>query len=191
VLVAVALTALLECGRAARHERSYRFRRPAGVRIPQAPRRSTAHGTRGPLISRTPQDARKRQLRVPHSKKSAAPMGRFISRQAGGLHYGGEHPAMGRLRSRRRGGDYLDPSCETLGMPGRRPCRAGRDQAPGRTRAVFCPPKDHNHQDPKGCTPEQLLSNLKALGLAAAAPPAEGAEESLCHRSNPATQAVQ
>lgn len=39
-------------------------------------------------------------------------------------------------------------------------------------------PKRHfftfnHHQDPKGCTPEQLLSNLKALGLYAFGPPAE------------------
>lgn len=39
-------------------------------------------------------------------------------------------------------------------------------------------PKDrffafNHHQDPKGCTPEQLLNNLKALGLDAFGPPAE------------------
>lgn len=39
-------------------------------------------------------------------------------------------------------------------------------------------PKDrffafNHHQDPKGCTPEQLLENLKALGLAASGKPAE------------------
>ncbi len=39
-------------------------------------------------------------------------------------------------------------------------------------------PKDrffafNHHQDPKGCTPEQLLNNLKALGLEAYGPPAE------------------
>ena len=31
----------------------------------------------------------------------------------------------------------------------------------------------NHHQDPKGCTPEQLLNNLKALGLDAFGPPAE------------------
>lgn len=31
----------------------------------------------------------------------------------------------------------------------------------------------NHHQDPKGCTPEQLLDNLKALGLDASGPPAE------------------
>jgi len=31
----------------------------------------------------------------------------------------------------------------------------------------------NHHQDPKGCTPEQLLRNLKALGLDASSPPAE------------------
>lgn len=45
-------------------------------------------------------------------------------------------------------------------------------------------PKDrffafNHHQDPKGCTPEQLLRNLKALGLAASAPPAEVDSETL------------
>ncbi|WP_395747608.1 BPSS1187 family protein [Prosthecobacter sp.] len=45
-------------------------------------------------------------------------------------------------------------------------------------------PKDrffafNHHQDPKGCTPEQLLINLKALGLAASVPPAEVDSEAL------------
>jgi len=44
-------------------------------------------------------------------------------------------------------------------------------------------PKDrffafNHHQDPKGCTPEQLLMNLKALGLDAFGPPAEVDSES-------------
>ena len=36
----------------------------------------------------------------------------------------------------------------------------------------------NHHQDPKGCTPEQLLSNLKALGLGAFGPAAEVDSES-------------
>ena len=76
-------------------------------------------------------------------------------------------------------------------IPRRGTCRPDRDQTSGCTRDVFwrtqglqqkakrtgslvwqksATPKGqffafNHHQDPKGCTPEQLLDNLKALGL--------------------------